>query len=464
MRRTIAFAAVAAAALILASAQERTVIRITGEGKPRLAVPEFRGSGDAQKLMTVFNQTLSGDLGSSGLFQLVPRTQMPLFVPQQPADFQQPPAPGAAPAARKGRDPNIPLDGGGHWMRDWSNPPLGATHIAFGYTAPQGDTLTLFGWVYDLSQDSPANAQLIGNRYAGPLTEAGARKVAHEFAADIIMAAGGQPIFNTHIYFTSDRSGHKEIWGMEGDGAGQRQITGFKNIATFPAVSPDGSKVAFTSWVKGQPAIFVFSVDPVRDWRYYNQSASVNETPSFTPDGKQIIYSSSAGNERCCRIFIANLDGTGYRPISASSAIEVEAKVNPKNGSDIVFVSGRSGPQQIYRMNMDGADVERLTPGNGEASNPSWHPNGQKIAFAWTQGYATGAFNIFVMDVTTRQYIQLTHDEGRNENPSWSPDGTHIVFASTRSGRSQIYTMTADGSNVRQLTTAGKNTTPVWGR
>jgi TolB protein len=110
--------------------------------------------------------------------------------------------------------------------------------------------------------------------------------------------------------------------------------------------------------------------------------------------------------------------------------------------------------------------VERLTPGNGEASNPSWHPSQQKIAFAWTQGFSTGAFNIFIMDVVTKQYIQLTHGEGKNENPSWSPDpgGTHLVFASTRTGRSQIYTMAADGLKVKALTSSGENTTPVWGK
>jgi TolB protein len=349
-------------------------------------------------------------------------------------------------------------------MQDWSSPPLNASHLAFGYTAAQGGSLTLMGWFYDVQQSNAANAQVFGNRYVGTVDEAGARKIAHEFAADIIKAAGGQPLFNTHIYFTSKRGGNSEIWAMDADGGNQRQITKFGNISKFPSVSPDGSKVAFTSWFKGQPAIFIFSVDPVRDLRFYNQSASVNGSPSFTPDGKQIVYASSAGTERCCRIFLANLDGTGYRPISSSSAIEVEPKVNPKTGNDIVFVSGRAGPQQIYRMNMDGADVERLTPGNGEASNPSWHPNGQFIAFAWTQGYATGAFNIFTMNTVTRAYDQLTHGEGRNENPSWSPDGTHIVFASTRNGRSQIYSMTADGKNVRQLTNAGENSTPVWGK
>ena len=448
MKKIIGVLSLGVAALIVANAQNMR-ITIIREGKPRIAVPDFRGAGDAQKFMGTFNQTLWSDLENSGLFDMAPKTSMPLFVPQQPTDFQSPP-PGSS--------------GGGRSMQDWSNPPLKASHLAFGYTAAQGSSLTLMGWVYDLQQSSPATAQLIGNRYVGTADEAGARKVAHEFAADIIAAAGGQPLYNTHIYFTSNRSGSKEIWVMDGDGGNQRRITGFNNITKFPALSPDGTKVAFTSWAKGRPAIFVFSVDPVRDLRFYNQSASVNTTPSFTPDGKQIVYASSAGTERCCRIFKANLDGSGYRPISSSSAIEVEPKINPKTGNDIVFVSGRSGPQQIYRMNMDGADVERLTPGNGEASNPSWHPNGQKIAFAWTQGFATGAFNVFIMDVTSRDYVQLTHGEGKNENPTWSPDGTHIVFASTRSGRSQIYSMTADGKNVRQLTTAGENFTPEWGK
>ena len=459
MKKLIAFLGISAVAILAVRGQQNTRIIITGGGKPKLAVPDFRGAGDAQKFMAVFNETLWSDLENSSLFDLVPKTSMPLFVPQQPSDFQTPPPP---PTGRKSAPQ--PTTGGGRWMKDWSNPPANASHLAFGYTSGQGGSLLLQGWVYDLGQTTPANAQLIGNRYVGSLDEAGARKVAHEFAADIIAAGGGQSLAGTHIYFTSNRTGHKEIWMMDYDGNNQRQLTRFNDITKFPSISPDGTKIAFTSWVKRQPAIFIFSVDPPRDLRFYNQSASVNQSPSFTPDGKRIVYASSAGTERCCRIFIANLDGTGYRPISSSSFIEVEPKVNPKTGNDIVFTSGRSGPQQIYRMNMDGADVERLTPGNGEASNPSWNPDGQHIAFAWTQGYATGAFNIFTMDVVSKAYVQLTHGEGRNENPTWAPSGAHIVFASTRSGRSQIYTMTADGKNVRPLTTSGENTTPVWGK
>ena len=138
--------------------------------------------------------------------------------------------------------------------------------------------------------------------------------------------------------------------------------------------------------------------------------------------------------------------------------------MNPKTGSEVVFVSGRSGPQQIYRMNIDGGDIERLTPGEGEAGNPSWNPDGQFLAYAWTRGYAAGAWNIFTMNVASRQYTQLTHGEGRNEHPSWAPDGVHMAFDSTRTGRYQIYTMLANGTEVQQLTSQGINDRPAWGR
>ena len=87
------------------------------------------------------------------------------------------------------------------------------------------------------------------------------------------------------------------------------------------------------------------------------------------------------------------------------------------------------------------------------------------IAFAWTRGFAAGAWNIFIMDVASHRVLtQLTHGEGKNEHPSWAPDGKHLVFASTRGGRSQIYSMLADGTQVQPLTTQGHNERPVWGK
>ena len=466
MKRIIWLVAILAGGLFVLAAQNPDFRGlIVGAERPAMAIPDFRGSGQAQNFMAAFNSTLQSDVGSAGLFKMIPKTMFPTTVPQQPSDFRQPPPPPVETArSRRSKAPAAPPTGGGLWMTDWSSPPVNANYVAIGYTFVQNDLFVLKGWLIDLRRDNVSVAQVIAKTYIESLDEAGARKAAHEFAADIVSQFGGKSVFGSHIYFVSNRSGHKEVWMMDADGSNQKQITRFNSNSIQPTISPDGTRLAFTSFAHGNPGIFVFSVDPVRDLRFYNQrGASVTATPSFTPDGRQIVYSSSASG-RCCWIYIANLDGSGLRPISSSSYIDMEPKVNPKTGSDIAFVSGRSGPEQIYRMNMDGADVERLTDGTGEASNPAWHPNGQHLAFAWTRGYATGKFNIFIMDVATRKYNQLTHDEGRNENPSWAPDGLHLVFASTRGGTRQIWSMLADGTQLQRLTTQGTNETPVWGK
>jgi TolB protein len=205
------------------------------------------------------------------------------------------------------------------------------------------------------------------------------------------------------------------------------------------------------------------STDTGRPLPFYNQEGtSLNAAAAFTPDGKRIFYSSSASGS--AQIYTAGVDGRGFTRITQTRGNPSEPKVNPKNPDALLFVDGQPN-EQIFRMNAEGAGIERVTNGEGEASNPAWNPDGQHVAFAWTRGYQSGDFNIFVIDIGSPQnYVQLTHSEGKNENPVWAPDGTHIVFTSTRAAkRSQIFSMTAAGLQVKQLTTQGINKYPVWG-
>jgi TolB protein len=82
------------------------------------------------------------------------------------------------------------------------------------------------------------------------------------------------------------------------------------------------------------------------------------------------------------------------------------------------------------------------------------------LAFSWQQ--TNGNYDIYVMDVVNHQLVQLTRDAGRNERPSWAPDGRHLAFESTRTGQGQIWSMLADGTQARQLTTQGTNESPTW--
>jgi TolB protein len=459
MNKKLVVLALALAALAGLAQQSDIIIKLTKGDKTAIAVPDFRGSGGAQPFMAVFNQTLWNDLDSSGLFRMVSKSMYPLSVPQQPSDFRPPLPP---PAARRGQPPPQPVSQG-PWLTDWANPPVSTNYLAIGYAAESVGTFAMRGWLMNVGQSDVTNATVFGKTYVGELNENGARKVAHEFASDILARFGGVSLSDTRIYFVRElQRGIKEIWAMDSDGSNQKQLTFHKSISMTPAVSPDGTRVAFSSFARGNPAIFVHSLETGRRLPFYSPVSTLTATPDFTPDGKQIVFASSISGDP--QIHIANADGTGLRRLTYSRAIDIEPKVNPKTGAEIIFTSGRGGLPQIYRMNMEGADVARLTTGEGEAVNPSWHPGGQFMAFAWTRGFAPGNYNIFVMDVATRQYTQLTHGAGRNENPTWAPDGRHIVFSSTRSGSPQIWTMLADGTQLRQLTTQGRNTQPVWGK
>ena len=104
--------------------------------------------------------------------------------------------------------------------------------------------------------------------------------------------------------------------------------------------------------------------------------------------------------------------------------------------------------------------VQRVTNGEGEASNPSWNPDGQHFAFSWTSGYAKGDFNVFVMDFGSRAVRAADSQRGQERESRLGAGRPHLVFASTRTGKSQIYTMLADGTQVKQLTREGDNRPP----
>ena len=444
-----------AVAAILSAQQSDINGVIRSAERPAIAVTDMRGSGDAQRLMDGFNATLWDELAGAGILKMVSKSLYPLDPPQRPQDFKPPSAPTPV---RRGQTP--PPVRNGPWLTDWSGPPVNANYLAFGYTGVQDGRLVLYGWLFNTGLPDVTSAQVIGKLYFGALTADGAKQVARDFAADILRQFGAKSLAGTKIYFVSDRSGAKEIWSMDYDGSNQRRLTQYNSTSSMPAVSPDGKMFAFTTYAGGNPQIRVHSVETGRRLPFYNPVSSVVETPEFTPDGKQLLFATAING--WVQICESGVDGGNFRRISSVRAIEVSPKVNPKTGADMLFISGRGGRQQMWHMTLDGGDLQQLTTGEGDVANPSWSPNGEQIAFAWTRGYEPGNFNIFVMDVAKRVPIQLTQGTGRNENPWWAPDGVHLVFTSKRGNSTQIYTMLADGTGVKQLTTQGNNIQPVW--
>jgi TolB protein len=422
-----------------AASQEDWIRTGTGLGQERvrLAVPEFQlafgGTPNSDALRKVFNDTLWNDLENAGIFDMVSKSFYPLSQPARPADVR--------------------LDA-------WGNAPASAGMLAFGNLGVTNDALTVKGWLYDVK--NTASPQVLGKQYSEAATAENARRIAHRFADEIIFRLGGglPGIAESRIFFISNRSGHKEVWAMDYDGAGQQQLTRLGSIALSPRVSPDGSRVAFTSFASGGVELAMYSTELGRLVSFPHYGGT-NASPAWSPDGTKLAFSSSMRGDP--EIFVAESSGASPRRLTAYKGPDISPAWNPKSGAQIAFVSGRSGLPQVYVMDADGANVQRLTDG-GYAVSPSWSPNGQFLAFSWNRNYGPGApggQDIYLMDIATRHWVQLTR-AGNNDSPSWSPDGRHIVFQSNRKGGQQIWSMLADGSQQRPLTASGSNTQPNW--
>ena len=408
-----------------------------GVEKVRLAVPDFKSAGidaDSKRLTTAFSVTLWNDLQAAGIFDMVSPSFYPLAQPGTPQEVN---------------------------LGQWSSPPPNASMLAFGNALVQGGSLAVQGWLFDVKNTQ--SPQVLGKQYRETASEDNARLIAHRFADEIIFRLGGgvQGIAETKIYFVSNRGSTKEIWQMDYDGANQKQLTRVSTMALSPHVSPDNSRVAFSSVSNAEWQILMYSLEINRQVSF-PRYAGANLSPAWSSDGKQLAFSSSRSGD--AEIYSVDVTGGELHRLTNSRGPDVSPTWNPKTNAQIAWVSGRTGLPQIYTMSSDGTNVVRMTD-QGYAVSPSWSPNGQFLAFAWIRNYgpgAPGASDIYVLDVASKQWVQLTHDGGRNDFPSWSPDGRHIVFQSNRGGRTQIWSMLADGTQVRQLTNQGENTQPNW--
>ena len=410
-----------------------------GVERVRIAVPDFKLSNPDPRnadLAKTFNSTLWNDLDNAGIFDMVSKSFYPTDAPGTPADVK---------------------------FDAWNVPPPNASMLAFGNLGTTGNTVTIQGWLYDVKNIS--SPQVLGKQYTDAPTADAVRTIAHKFADEIIFRLGGgiTGVAESKVFYVSTQSGHKEIWGMDYDGANPHQITHQGSISLSPRISPDGSRLAFSSLARSSWEILMYSMDLGR-LVTFPRFGGTNLSPAWSPDGSKLAISSSRSGDS--EIYIADASGasSSLKRLTTSAGPDVSPVWNPKTGAQLSWVSGRTGLPQIYTMEADGTNQQRLTD-QGYAVSPAWSPNGQFLVFSWIRHYgpgAPGAQDIYIMDVASKQWVQLTHDGGRNDFPSWSPDGRHIVFQSSRSGKEEIWTMLADGSNQKQLTTSGTNTQPNW--
>ncbi len=230
-----------------------------------------------------------------------------------------------------------------------------------------------------------------------------------------------------------------DIYTANAGGSGLIRLTSDGAGNSHPSWSPDGKWLTFSSKRDGNSEIYVMNASGGKLLRLTNSSADDN-SPAWSPDGGEIVFVSN----RSMAYELYTLKIAQPVPTATATATKTPAKVTPQPGLPTV------------------ADVTRLTFDSKIAANPTWSPDGKKIAFSSDR---SGNREIYVLTLSSQRQQRLTSSPGEDDYPAWSPDGTWLAFTSNRDtkDRQSVYLMLADGSGVYRFDqSAGSEYAPSW--
>jgi len=295
------------------------------------------------------------------------------------------------------------------------------------------------------------------------------RMAVHRASDEIVRWATGDPgMAASRIAFTiTDADLNKDVYLIDSDGANLHKVTDNGSLLESPTWSPDGSKIAYTSWKSGVPRIYELTLATGRE-KMLDAVRGEGDyiTPAYSPDGKTLAFSVLGSNERsgiytydvqrdCC---LAYLSGGPWYDFSPTFS---------PDGRWMAFNTQRFGDAvpQVMIMPAQGGPAETLSPyeyGNGGYfTSPDWSPVGDLVAFHGR--IERGRYHILVANLADNGRVirQLT-SEGNNEDPSWAPDGRHLVFVGERSWGYGLFVVDASTGRLNTLLTGRRVGVPDW--
>ena len=340
----------------------------------------------------------------------------------------------------------------------WAWHQLGAQWlIKTEYSVLPGGKLSLVFRLYDTVNEK----FLLGKRYF--ISERKLiRKVVHRYADELVLLlTGKRGVAETQIAFLSRQNKGTEIYVVDFDGENLKQVTNDKTLNLTPTWSPNGRWLAYTSYAGNNPDLVMidnFGEKPKRTLLYLS---GLNSAPSWSPvDNRLTLVLSKDDNSE---IYTLSNNRT-LRRLTRHFNIDTSPTWSP-DGKNIAFTSDRSGrgAPQIYIMDAhdgDKAGVQRISFDSSYNDDPAWSPDGDKIAYTSRVGKR---FQIKIYDLTKKSSVVLTNGRGNHEQPTWSPDGRFIAYRHKVGSNMSTYIQRLDSNKTRQLS-VGNNSgaSPSW--
>jgi Tol biopolymer transport system component len=264
---------------------------------------------------------------------------------------------------------------------------------------------------------------------------------------------------NSRIAFSAMQDGKWNIYVMHADGSQATKLTSnTPDIDYFSASwSPDGKQIAFSARhgknAKGD--IYVMNANG-SGMRQLTLHRGHDSAPAWSPDGRRIAFISDrdsqnpADNGHEVQIYVMRADGSGQTRLTNSATHDYDPQWSPDSKRLVYYAEKGDRKDQVWVVNADGSNPTLLTGGVGHNIFPSWSPDGKSIIFTSHRDGPEDDMTIYTMKPDGSDLKQVSEQQAFYAR--FTRDGTRISFLTGKYPRNAIYVMNADGLGLKKLT------------